>query len=342
MTTRAHTGETALVRWTRRAITIPGFAIAGGIALATLPISLPLLAAHDALRRNRWSGVRTLLAITHYFVGELLGIVTSGVLAVAARIAPARSADWNFQLQCWWARWLLGGTRILYGLQLRVRGESAVQRGPLLLLMRHASVIDTLLPAAIVSSRTGLQLRYVMKRELLWDPCLDIVGQRLPNAFVRRGQSGSAAEIERVRELARDLGPRDGVMLFPEGTRFTPRKRQQVLARLAESAEPKHVERGRALQHVLPPRLGGVLALLEEAPGVDVAFCVHTGFERLRTLNDLWNGELVGRTIEVEFWRVPAAQIPSERAARVDWLFDQWSRVDDWLETRATDAVKPA
>ena len=181
-----------------------------------------------------------------------------------------------------------------------------------------------------------------MKRELLWDPCLDIVGQRLPNAFVRRGQSGSAAEIERVRELARDLGPRDGVMLFPEGTRFTPRKRQQVLARLAESAEPKHVERGRALQHVLPPRLGGVLALLEEAPGVDVAFCVHTGFERLRTLNDLWSGELVGRTIEVEFWRIPAAQIPRERAARVDWLFDQWSRIDDWLETRATDAVKPA
>jgi 1-acyl-sn-glycerol-3-phosphate acyltransferase len=322
----------------RRAITIPGYAIAAGIAVATLPLSIPLLAAHDALRRNRWSGLRTLLAITHYFVGELLGIVMSSALAVAARIAPARSAGWNFRLQCWWASWLLGGTRLLYGLQVQVRGESAVERGPLLLLMRHASVIDTLLPAVLVSSRTGLQLRYVMKRELLWDPCLDLVGQRLPNAFVRRGQSGSATEIERVRELARDLGPRDGVMLFPEGTRFTPRKRQQVLARLAESAEPKHVERGRALQHVLPPRLGGVLALLEEAPGVDVAFCVHTGFERLRTLNDLWSGELVGRTIEVEFWRVPAAQIPGDRAARVDWLFDQWSRVDEWLETRATEA----
>ncbi len=342
MMQRAHTDETARARWTRRAITIPGYTIGAIIALATLPLSLPLVLAHDALRGNRWSGVRSLLALTHYLVGEALGIAMSGVLWIGALFAPSRATAWNFRLQCWWASWLFGGTRRLYGLQVRVRGEEAVAAGPLLLLMRHASVIDTLLPAVVISSRTGLQLRYVMKRELLWDPSLDIVGQRMRNAFVRRGQSGSAAEIERVRELARDIGPHEGVLLFPEGTRFTPLRRQQVLARLAESAEPKHVERGRALQHVLPPRLGGVLALLEEAPGVDVAFCVHTGFESLRTLNDLWNGELVDRVIEVEFWRVPAAMIPIERAARVEWLFDQWTRVDAWLEARTTGASTPS
>ena len=335
MTLRARTDETALARWARRAITIPGYAIGAAFAIATLPLSVPLVLIHDAARRNRWSGVRSLLALTHYLVGEALGIAMSGVLWVAALIAPSREAVWNFRLQCWWASWLYGGTRLLYGLQMRVRGEAAVRDGPLLLLMRHASVIDTLLPAVLVSSRTGLQLRYVMKRELLWDPCLDLVGQRLRNAFVRRGQGGSEAEVERVREVARDIGPREGVLLFPEGTRFTPRKRQQVLARLAESADAKHLERARALQHVLPPRLGGVLALLENAPGVDVAFCVHTGFECLRTLNDLWNGELVGRTIDVEFWRVPAKMIPIEPAARIDWLFDQWARVDAWLEARA-------
>jgi 1-acyl-sn-glycerol-3-phosphate acyltransferase len=335
VTQRARTDETARARWARRAITIPGYAIGAALAIVTLPLSVPLVLIHDAVRRNRWSGVRSLLALTHYFVGEALGIIVSGVLWVAALVAPSREVAWNFRLQCWWASWLYGGTRLLFGLQMRVRGEASVRDGPLLLLMRHASVIDTLLPAVLVSSRTGLQLRYVMKRELLWDPCLDLVGQRLRNAFVRRGQGGSEAEVERVREVARDLGPREGVLLFPEGTRFTPRKRQQVLARLAESAEAKHLERGRALQHVLPPRLGGVLALLENAPGVDVAFCVHTGFECLRTLNDLWNGELVGRTIDVEFWRVPAKMIPIEPAARIDWLFDQWARVDAWLEARA-------
>jgi 1-acyl-sn-glycerol-3-phosphate acyltransferase len=339
VTRLARNDETAQMRWVRRAITIPGYTIAAALAVATLPFSVPLVLLHDAVRRNRWSGARSLLALTHYLVGEALGIAASGVLWLAARIAPARATEWNFRLQCWWASWLYGGTRLLYGLQMHVRGEAVLRDGPLLMLMRHASVVDTLLPAVLVSSRTGLQLRYVMKRELLWDPCLDIVGQRLPNAFVRRGQGGSEAEIARVRELARNLGPREGVMLFPEGTRFTPRKREQLLARLASSAEPKLAERGRALRHVLPPRLGGVLALLEEAPGVDVAFCVHTGFENLRTLNDLWNGRLVGRAIDVEFWRVPAASIPAERDARVAWLFDQWERVDAWLEAHAIGAA---
>jgi 1-acyl-sn-glycerol-3-phosphate acyltransferase len=339
VTRLARNDESAQMRWLRRAITIPGYTIAAALAVATLPISVPLALLHDAVRRNRWSGARSLLALTHYLVGEALGIAASGILWLAARIAPSRATGWNFRLQCWWASWLYGGTRLLYGLQMRVRGEAVLRDGPLLLLMRHASVVDTLLPAVLVSSRTGLQLRYVMKRELLWDPCLDIVGQRLPNAFVRRGQGGSEAEIARVRELARNLGPREGVMLFPEGTRFTPRKREQMLARLAASAEPELAERSRALQHVLPPRLGGVLALLEEAPGVDVAICVHTGFESLRTLNDLWNGKLVGRAIDVEFWRVPAAAIPAERDARVAWLFDQWERVDAWLEAHAAGAA---
>ena len=337
------TPESFGARWGRRAVTIPGYFVLAALSLALLPLLLPLALVADLARRTPLPLARTVLMLPWYFTLEAFGLLAAFALwLVRPLLGPQRFEHANFRLQCLWARSLFAGACRVLGMRVELAGEDALGPGSILLFLRHASVVDTLLPAVLVSSRTGRRLRYVMKRELLWDPCLDIVGQRLPNAFVRRGQSGSAAEIERVRELARDLGPRDGVMLFPEGTRFTPRKRQQVLARLAESAEPKHVERGRALQHVLPPRLGGVLALLEEAPGVDVAFCVHTGFERLRTLNDLWSGELVGRTIEVEFWRIPAAQIPGERAARVDWLFDQWTRVDEWLETRATEASKPS
>ena len=44
------------------------------------------------------------------------------------------------------------------------------------------------------------------ERELLWDPCLDVVGQRLPNVFVRRGDGDGASEIAAVRAPAADLG----------------------------------------------------------------------------------------------------------------------------------------
>ena len=58
-----------------------------------------------------------------------------------------------------------------------------------------------LLAAALLSRPHGVRLRYVLKRELLWDPCLDIVGHRLPNAFVRRGSRDTAGDVAAVRGL---------------------------------------------------------------------------------------------------------------------------------------------
>jgi 1-acyl-sn-glycerol-3-phosphate acyltransferase len=332
---RAATDEGALARTGRRMVTIPLFLAIGALLVAGAPLWLPLCAAADALRGSRWAAVRAALALVHYAAGEALGLAASAVLWPLGRIAPDRAQDAHFRLQWWWARWLLGGAARIFDLRIATTGIDALRGGPVLVLLRHASVLDTLLPAAIVSSRTGLRLRYVLKRELLWDPCLDVVGQRLPNAFVRRGRGGAEEEIERVRALARGLGPRDGVLLFPEGTRYTPARRAQALARLAATADAKLVERARALHHVLPPRLGGALALLESAPGADVAIGVHTGLESLRSLADLWRGTLIGRRIELAFWRIPAAEVPVSRAERIEWLYDQWQRVDAWLAARS-------
>jgi 1-acyl-sn-glycerol-3-phosphate acyltransferase len=332
--------EPFAARWTRRAATIPACFALAAFGLIALPVWLPALALHDALRRNRWSGVRSGLALLHYALGEVLGLTASAVLTPLVRRAPALSERLHFRLQCWWARWLLGGAAHLFGLRITARGVEGLGGGPILLLMRHASVIDTLLPAALVSSRTGLRLRYVIKRELLWDPCLDVVGQRLPNAFVRRGGGGAAEEIARVADLARALGPHDGVLVYPEGTRFTPARREQVLARFSQSADAKHVERARALHHVLPPRLGGTLALLDAAPGVDVVFGAHVGLEALRSLANLWSGGLVGRAIELELWRVPAASIPRGREEQALWLYDQWQRVDAWVAAHLAAAER--
>jgi hypothetical protein len=115
-----------------------------------------------------------------------------------------------------------------------------------------------------------------------------------------------------------------------------------VIDRLAASAEPKWLERARGMHHVLPPRFGGVLALLESAPDADVAVCAHTGLESLRSLADLWSGALVDRSIEVELWRIPARDVPAGEAARIDWLYAQWERVDAWLEARAGAAARAA
>jgi 1-acyl-sn-glycerol-3-phosphate acyltransferase len=334
------TREPFFPRWRRRAITIPGYFTLAAICLALLPLLLSLALAVDGLRgAGRFPLARTVLLLTWYLSLETLGLLAAGALWLARPLlAVERYERANFRLQCGWARLLFAGACRLFAMRVEAAGEEALAPGPILLLLRHASVADTLLPAVLVSDRTGRRLRYVMKRELLWDPCLDVVGQRLPNAFVRRG-TGDAAETARVRELARGLGPDEGVLLYPEGTRWTPARRRAVIDRLARSAEPKLLERAQALQWLLPPRLGGVLALLESAPEADVVIGVHTGFEGVRSLADVWNGALIGRRIRVRFERIAAGAVPVERDARVAWIFDQWERLDAWLEANVDPAV---
>jgi len=87
------------------------------------------------------------------------------------------------------------------------------------------------------------------------------------------------------------------------------------------------------LRHLLPPRTGGPLALLEAEPPADAVFMAHAGLDGAATLGDAWRGALIGRTVHVGFWRVRAAGIARTTAARLAWLDGQWLRMDDWVET---------
>lgn len=298
-----------------------------------LPFYLVLAVALDLARSASWGLTRFVAIVTVYLWCECAGVLTT----VWLWITPGDVIRRNFALQRWWAGTLFAAGARIYGLRVTVEGEAAVERGPILLLVRHASVVDTLIPAVFVSSRTGLLLRYVLKRELLWDPCLDIVGQRLPNVFVRRGSQDPAQEIANIRALASGLERDEGVILFPEGTRSSPRRKAEALARLADSPL---LPRATALTHVLPPRTGGTLALLDATPGVDVVICGHTGFDGALRLGDLWSGALVGRHVRVHFRRVPRSDIPSDRDARIDWLYREWERLDAWVAEVASAPMR--
>ncbi|MDC0708578.1 hypothetical protein POL68_08865 [Stigmatella sp. ncwal1] len=63
------------------------------------------------------------------------------------------------------------------------------------------------------------QLKYVLKRELLWDPCLDVVGRRLPNVFVERSGDRGKAEIEAVATLVARCAHRPDYRDPPEARR---------------------------------------------------------------------------------------------------------------------------
>ena len=98
----------------------------------------------------------------------------------------------------------------------------------------------------------------------------------MPNYFLDRRSTDAAAEVEQVRALGRELGEGDGVLIYPEGTRFTPEKREraiEILRRrfphLVERAEAV-VDGGATLRFTLPK---GAFAttLLRELMKVELA-----------------------------------------------------------------------
>lgn len=319
----------------RRLITIPAYVIAWLVWLVAVPLWLPLTIVVDLVGRSSWVAVRSATLVAVYLSCEILGILASTGLWLWRRAVGADDEQWthiHFRLEAWWGATLFWVVVRLFGLRLEIDGDADLGHGPYILLLRHASTCDTLLASALVSRPHGMRLRYVLKRELLVDPCLDIVGNRVPNVFLDRTSVDAEREIERLRKLARGLGARDGVLIYPEGTRFSEHKRRRVLDRLRRNEDAKMLAYAESLAYVLPPRIGGTLALLEAAPTADVVVCAHTGFEGAATLAHIWKGALVHQTVRVQLRRVRRAEIPAGREARVTWLLDEWRRVGGWVE----------
>lgn len=324
-------------RWRRRAISLPLLGLFALLYTAALPLVLLLALGLDLARPRRFAASRMALFLAIYLWAEALGVLFCGLTWLWSFGALDRLQASNRALQRRWNLVLVGALHRIFGLRVVVEGEEALSPAPFLLFMRHASTVDTILPMSTVAVAHDLFPRYVLKAGLCWDPCLDLVGHRLPNVFVHRGR-GDPAEVARVGALGAGLTDREFVVLYPEGTRFTQGRRATLLDRLQREADAPRLAQAMAHQHTLPPRHGGPLALIAGAPGVDVVFCAHTGLEGVRSMGDLMNGALVNREVRLCFWRVPRAEIPDTEAARATWLDEEWLRMDRAVGARTAPA----
>ncbi len=309
------------------------------VILITAPLWMVTTALADLVtgKARVWPKTRALAFFALYLVCEVLGVVCATSLwlvTCGGRLGgPGRYIELNAALQRHWTTALFGGALRLFAMRVQVEGQELARSGPLLLFVRHSSTADTVLAAALVANPNRLLLRYVLKRELFWDPCLDIVGRRLPNAFVDRASPRSQAEVETIARLAEGLDARSAVLIYPEGSRFSPKKLAAAVETLRDKGKLDLAAIAAGYRHVLPPKVGGPLTLIDAAPGVDLVFVEHTGFEGAASFATFWNGALVGQTVEVRLRRIPAATIPS--VARDRWLFERWAETDAWISARA-------
>ncbi|MCA9831450.1 MAG: 1-acyl-sn-glycerol-3-phosphate acyltransferase [Dehalococcoidia bacterium] len=317
---------------TRRMITVPtyvGLWLAGTLLL---PIVIPIAAVTDIIARRNFAITRTMLQAYVYVSVEFVGLLV--ILYLGMNRWRYSKEEWHrkhVRLEGWWAQVQFTWAVRIFRLKLQVEGDDELAVGPYLLFIRHVSIVDNLIPAVFAVQRRNIALRWVLNWYLMRDPCIDIVGHRVGCTFVRGGTDHSQREIHRIREMADNLGPGEGVIIYPEGTLFSPSKQEKVVSRLVERSDAEVAEFARGLRNVLPPRLGGTIALLETHPDVDVVFCAHSGLEAALDKASILGGGLVGKELRIKFWRVPAAEIPKHRDELRRWLFDEWNKVDDFV-----------
>lgn len=268
----------------RRSRSIVGVGVAAVVLTLMIPIWVPLLALVDLIRGSRRLPRTRLVA---FAVGwswlEVVAMVASGGLWAAGQ-RNNRAA--HYRLQRWWTGRLMSLITATTGKTVEVDGVETLQPGPTVLLGRHASLGDSLVTAWAVSFVGGMRPHFVLKRELLAVPSLDVVGNRLPNHFLDRQATDSAAELDGLRAMSAAMGPGDVAIIFPEGTRASPAKRERALHQISER-DPGRAERLGGLRWLLPPRPRGAQALIEGNPDAAVVAMWHTGFDGFDTFGGM-------------------------------------------------------
>lgn len=335
--------STRRARLRRRVVTLPAVLLGFVLFLALLVPALVVGALVDVLGRRRWATVRVALYAVWWAGLESMGVVMAGVLwlrfAPGGRLHGEASFRAHSGLQRWWATNLVRGARRLLGLRFQLDDATPLQRGgPLVVLARHGSQGDALLVAAMLAS-SGLRPRFILKRQLLWDPCLDLVGHRIPNYFVDRDTVDNREEVRNVGRLGEGLGADEAIVVFPEGTRFSPAKLERAVGILGDT-DPGRVPQVRGLRRVLPIRTAGILEILDSAPTPDLVFLNHVGVSDFRSLRDLWRNVPFASPLRFTAERFDRGQVPpnGEQAALVRWLDERWVEFDAWV---AANSVQP-
>lgn len=322
-------------RWFRRVVLCPAIVALTGFLLTTLPVWLVLAAVLSPLLPGRLRALRVLSLLVVALVLESVVLVAMFWLWVGSGFGLAVRAKpfeyLHYQLCGWYLRILFREATRVLNLRVEVEGPSPDEYldRPLLVFCRHAGPGDSFLLINALVNWYAREPRIVLSAALQWSPAIDVVLNRLPNRFV----SGGGAHLEeRVGELATALDHNDAFVIFPEGGNFTERRRTQGIARLRRRGLEEMARRSEAMRNVLAPRPGGVVAALEAAPEADVVWVAHTGLDHLYTLADVWRELPLDQSVKMRWWRIPAAEVPRGRDAQIDWLFEWWQRIDQWVE----------
>ena len=306
-------------------------------------------------RAGHMRSLRLVGFVLVWFVAESVALLMLAGLWVVSgfggrlRTEPYQSR--HYAVMRWFLDLMYRGAERTYGLRVEVdepeltASESAARLArPVIVLSRHAGPGDSFLLVHQLLSVYQRRPRVVMKATLQLDPSVDIVGNRLPNVWIKSRLTGERIFTEQIERLARGLDPNGALVIFPEGGNWTPHRWRRGIRRLEQKGRPDLAARARDMPNLLPPRPGGTLAAISACPDADVIFVAHAGLDNIITVGDVWGKFPIDQVIRAKWWRVPFDAVPrsADHEAQVQWLYDWWERIDTWIsENRPGGATVP-
>lgn len=323
--------------WRRRLVTVPTLYLVAVLVIVLLPLLVVAALLHDLVggRIRRVPSLRTLCFAVSLLVLDLwCTTVLLGPLFILQLTGVALAERLHRGLQVFWARSLMRVSRVFGGIKVNFPHDTAdILAEPSIILARHTAYPDALVPLLMIHDVAKGSATYVLMRELLWDPAMDLCGQRFDNHFTRRGAGRAAAEVAAIGALAERSGPpQHSLVIFPEGGLADDAKRAAIAKRMSEQ-DPERAERLADLRHLIPFRPPGTLALLDGVPDADVVTIAHAGLEGLASFGELWRAVPVRRPVTVEIRRHPRSSLPDSHEELIEWVDDRWVEMDAWIES---------
>ncbi|MEX0789510.1 MAG: 1-acyl-sn-glycerol-3-phosphate acyltransferase [Actinomycetota bacterium] len=311
------------------------------ICLAWMAVSSALLLGallYGLIFDRKLRVARVLAFATVYTFYEVVSIVALLGLWIGSGaglgIRSERMQRIHFTYMRWWLKRISRAAGRFFRLRISIEDPPARKEGPILVFSRHAGPGNSLMLMGTMMIAYRRLPRIVMLAKLQWDPLFDIMGNRLPNRFIRHDPSERDRSLEVIGELAAGTAGQGAFVLFPEGKDFTHPLRTRAIASLRRRGFHRHADRAELLRRMLPPRHNGVMAAVKAAPHADVVFVAHTVLEDVGSFKEIYHRIPFERPVAARYWRIPPSEVPTEQEALIDWLYSWWARIDEWIDDR--------
>jgi 1-acyl-sn-glycerol-3-phosphate acyltransferase len=227
--------------------------------------------------------------------------------------------------------WSLCVYIMVYGGKIKVDivGDELDSSENAFLVSNHQAMTDitALFFVAKKYQRLG-DLKWFVKDPIKYFPGIGWGLLFLNNIFLKRSWSKDSVTIKKTFQKIKRLKIPFWLISFVEGTRLTPKKRDESNAGCLKNGH-------KPFKNVQPPRTKGFIVtyfeLKEELGAIyDVTIAYPEFHPNFPSLKQLFLGEVKHITLKVD--RFPIATLPSTEPALEKWLFERYYVKDAWLE----------